>query len=470
MISGRKLVLQRMQQVLRRSSLLLGTWGPVNAEFVNPCSSICSSRFPFFALGTSLHHERAHHSRSLQSIFDFVDLSEYFITGSDYRRAPKFQNYIGPVRIDRTPDGRGRGLYVSQDVEAGDILIINNAFAASYNDIHNSQMHERIAAILKDSPRALRQFYSLAADTQQEKLAVPEVELFDDSIPYHGDDSSTPGLSESKIRKIIQVNSFSGKLTLPGHQEAGRINGLWLLPSFINHSCCPTASRLLVGETMLFMAAQNMKANDELTICYTDCMAPLRKREEVLGITCCGFRCRCERCEFEQSIQKEVEDISERYQALYDKAVEEVTAVATRRDKGPYPACRELAVLFVKLRTKLDSMKELTKLQKHWILGGYSCAFLGNWLTTGYMSDFGPPCRHLDSTAIGLVEAMKVTVPGMQRTLSFSVLLATAVKESAERLRLVELALNECVKLYGKQRPDVLRKLAQDSVQYVPFL
>ncbi|KAI5055879.1 hypothetical protein GOP47_0029400 [Adiantum capillus-veneris] len=213
-----------------------------------------------------------------------------------------------------------------------------------------------------------------------------------------------------------------------------------------------------------------MKANDEITICYTDCMAPLRKREKVLGITCCGFRCGCKRCEFERSVESEIEDISERYEALYDKAAEEVTAVATSRYPGPYPACKELAELFDCLKRKLGPMEKLTKLQKQWILGGYSCAFLGNWLTTGYMYDFGPPCEHLNFTAMELVEAMKATVPGMQRTLSFTVLLATAMQNSAGRAKLVELAIDECVKLYGKQRPDVLRKLAQNSVQFVPFL
>lgn len=426
-------------------------------------------RSHFSAYGTSLHPHTSPR-RCPPSIFDFVDLSEYLLTGSDYRRAPKCPNYIGPVRIDRTPDGRGRGLYVTQDVEAGDILIINNAFAASYNDANHEQMYEKIAAVVKDSPRALRQFYSLASDVHQEKLGIPNVELFDDSIPFTAIDDGMLEFSESRIRHIIQVNSFAGKLTTAEHQEQGKINGLWLLPSFMNHSCCPTASRLLVGETMFFMAAQNLKANDELTICYTDCMAPLRKREKVLGITCCGFRCGCKRCDFERSLQGELEDISEGYEALYDKAVEEVTAVATSRYLGPYPACKKLADLFDQLRRKLGTMEELTELQKQWLLGGYSCAFLGNWLTIGYISDFGPPCEHLNMSALDLVEAMKATVPGMQRTLSFSVLLATAMQDLGHRHTLVELAIDECVKLYGKQRPDVLRKLAQNSVQYVPFL
>ncbi|MCO5595330.1 hypothetical protein L7F22_049372 [Adiantum nelumboides] len=449
-----------MQHILRSPFLSSGVF-KASPKVLGPWSSA--------AYGTALNRQLTSPPRLCPSIFDFVDLSEFLLTGLDYRRAPKCPNYIGPVRIDHTPDGRGRGLYVTRDVEAGDLLIINNAFAASYNDTQHSQMYDKISAVVKDSPRACRQFYSLAADVHQEKLNVPNVELFDDSIPYTHDDDVLE-FSESRIRHIIQVNSFSGKLTTAEHQEQGKINGLWLLPSFMNHSCCPTASRLLVGETMLFMAAQNLKANEEITICYTDCMAPLRKREKVLGITCCGFKCGCERCAFEGSVQGELEDISERYEALYDKAAEEVTAVATSRYPGPHPACEELADLFDCLKGRISTMKKLTKLQKQWILGGYSCAFLGKWLTTGYLSDFGSPCEHLKVTALELVEAMKATVPGMQRTLSFSVLLATALQNSADRLKLVELAIDECVKLYGKQRPDVLRKLAQNSVQFVPFL
>ncbi|KAI5075741.1 hypothetical protein GOP47_0009817 [Adiantum capillus-veneris] len=67
-------------------------------------------------------------------------------------------------------DGRGRGLYATRDVTAGDILIISNAFAATYNDADRIEMYFKIASILKESPRALRQYYTLAGDEDHDNI------------------------------------------------------------------------------------------------------------------------------------------------------------------------------------------------------------------------------------------------------------------------------------------------------------
>ena len=405
-----------------------------------------------------------------------IDLSEYLLNGSDWTKAPKISDFIGPLRIGRTQDGRGRGLFLTRDVSVGDILIASNAFAASYNDENNEKMYNKAAAFVKNSPRAIRQLYSLAGGLDHQSsmlLDVPKIELFDLKIPDVElfDPAEKIVFDEDRIKHIIQTNSFSGKMGIVNknmNEPETKINALWLLPSFINHSCSPNTSRLLVGETMVFIAARDMKAREEVTICYTDCMLPLRKRGKVLERTGGGFHCECKRCTLERSLEKDLRDITDAYLEHYDKAAEEVYSVATTRAQGSFSGSKELALVFDRLMKKLDTLS-LSKQEKQWILGGYSNGFLANFLTAGYTQDFKEPDSFANSTAMEVVIAMQETVPGFLRTLTFAVMLATISTKPAYRSVLVQLAMDESVRLYGKQRPDVIKHMALQAIELVPF-
>jgi len=50
--------------------------------------------------------------------------------------------------------------------------------------------------------------------------------------------------------------------------------GLWLLPSFVNHSCCPNARRLHVGDYLIVHASRDLKAGEEITFAYLDPLSP----------------------------------------------------------------------------------------------------------------------------------------------------------------------------------------------------
>jgi hypothetical protein len=406
-----------------------------------------------------------------------VDLSEYLLNGSDPNKAPKISDFIGPLRIGRTSDGRGRGLFLTRDVSMGDILIASNAFSAAYDDENNEKMYAKVAAIVKGSPRAIRQLYSLAGGpslTNSRASDVPKIELFDPTIPDVElfDPAEKIAFDDARITHIIQTNSFSGKMGVAGVQRNGpetKINALWLLPSFINHSCSPNTSRLLVGEIMVFVAAKDMKAREEITICYTDCMVPLRKREGVLERTGGGFHCKCKRCSLERSVDEELRDITDAYLEHYDKAAEEVYSVATTRAQGSFSSSKELALVFDRLKKKLDTLEILSKQEKRWILGGYSNGFLANFLTLGYTQDFNEPDRFANSMAMEVVIAMQETVPGFLRTLTLAVMLATISTKPDYRSVMVQLAMDESVRLYGKQRPDVIKHMALQAIELVPF-
>lgn len=407
-----------------------------------------------------------------------VDLSEYLINGCKWTEAPSCPDHVGPVSIQRTPDGRGRGLYATRDVSAGDILIISNAFAATYNDTDRIEMYFKIASILKESPRALCQYYTLAGNEDHGNIEVPDVRIFDPSFPFEDNDAhASLAFDERRVIHIMNVNSFAGELKSAKTDPEMRLTGLWLLPSFINHSCTPNASRLIVGEAMFILASRDIKSKEEITISYTDAMAPLKRREDNLGETGYGFRCECKRCNLERSVQQDIEKFSERYHVLYDKAAGEVYSVVTNAtvpSVGSHPACAELYGVYHTLAKKVSSLNSLSKLEKQWILGGYSCAFLGHWIVSGYASQFSPVSNFVNSTALELIEAMKATEAGLMRTLSFTTVLTLVAEKGKEKFAhlapgLLNLALDECIRIYGKQRLDVAVKLMEQAAEIVPF-
>lgn len=403
-----------------------------------------------------------------------TDLSQYLLKGCYWREAPSCHPYIGPVFIDRTPDGRGRGLFASRHVLAGDVLLLSNAFAASYDDPHSLQLFTKLVSIVKNSPSALAQLYTLAGSNAQNDMVVPPVSLFEQHSAIELQEN--PEFDETRVMHIMNINSFEGELTSPPGYPVTKLTGLWLLPSFINHSCSPNASRLVVREAMIIHASRDIQANEEITIAYTDVMSPLRKREEALKDMGFGFRCECKRCVAERSVEQHLQEIGQRVHLLYDKAVDEVYSVVTNRDQSPsrpFPACMELSEIFDSLRKKMSSLDNLTSLQKQWILAGYSSTFLGKWLVTGYLTEFENVSDFVNSTAVELIEAMRETVPGMLRTLSFTTMLAMVAQRSDRNLalvhRLVNLAMDECIRVYGKQKPEVTVKLMEQSSEIVPF-
>jgi len=74
--------------------------------------------------------------------------------------------------------------------------------------------------------------------------------------------------------------------------------GLWILPAFVNHSCCPNVRRLHIGDWLVIHASRVLKAGEGLTFPYFDVLLPLNKLRELSMRW--GFHCNCERCKFEE--------------------------------------------------------------------------------------------------------------------------------------------------------------------------
>jgi len=77
--------------------------------------------------------------------------------------------------------------------------------------------------------------------------------------------------------------------------------GIWLLPSFMNHSCVPNCKRVYVGHLCFVQALEDINEGDELTVSYNyEAFLNSSKLESDYG-----FKCKCRLCELPRSDQEE---------------------------------------------------------------------------------------------------------------------------------------------------------------------
>ena len=74
--------------------------------------------------------------------------------------------------------------------------------------------------------------------------------------------------------------------------------GIWLLPSFINHSCIPNVVKLFIGDICIVRAITDIAEGDEIFCSYVplDLFHTVESRKEFLK-----FTCNCKLCKFEKN-------------------------------------------------------------------------------------------------------------------------------------------------------------------------
>jgi hypothetical protein len=115
------------------------------------------------------------------------------------------------------------------------------------------------------------------------------------------------------IRRINIVNSFAflatvdtslsdpmRENTIPGY----RLSGLYVLPSFLNHSCAPNAERTNFGDVMVLRTMKTVKEGEELTLTYAGHDAAYDLRTKILAHY--NIRCDCPLCAQDSATGREV--------------------------------------------------------------------------------------------------------------------------------------------------------------------
>lgn len=243
-------------------------------------------------------------------IVDLIVKSKLLIAQSetgDYPWVHIFQNqfdelaeFVGPVIVKHTR-AKGRGLFATDVIKAGQLIMASKAFAHvtvnvssgfflnmrwNQNDGRKSlysqaqtQLVTEIAHILKENPEKCREVYNLYAG--------PHYNNHNEPIDSHGYEIDMP-----KIEAICSYNQF-GSSGLQINNAGEEHCGLWLAPSYINHSCVDANCNWYWKKNFLFVTAfRDIAEDEEILISY---VPPLGEKAEKM-LKNHNFVCDCRLC------------------------------------------------------------------------------------------------------------------------------------------------------------------------------
>ncbi|KIA75674.1 hypothetical protein HK57_00535 [Aspergillus ustus] len=269
--------------------------------------------------------------------------------------------YIGPVAI-RLTESRGRGLFTTEAVRAGDLLLCEKAFAHAFHDeaARGGASGSSLAILMNTDTD------TMTMGTQADLIALIAQKLYKNPslIPtftdlYHGsyhpvdvaEVDGTPIVDTFLIERTMTLNCFgcdlfSRKTHVRGVMEDAESKdnkfhscGVWLLASYINHSCYTNVRRSFIGDMMIVRATQDLPANTELFFWYAQPSSDdggggtSQAAKKQPNLKHWGFKCSCAICQ--DLIQTEASELRKRRRLTADmvKAFQ-----ALNKSRKPKPA------------------------------------------------------------------------------------------------------------------------------------
>ncbi|OBT61910.1 hypothetical protein VE03_08225 [Pseudogymnoascus sp. 23342-1-I1] len=225
--------------------------------------------------------------------------------------------YIGPVEVRQTAS-MGRGLFVTKAVKAGDLLLCEKAFLHSYalDKSEAKKLGESKISILMNAETD-----TATMGTQPELLKDIIQKIYHNpslasafSVLHHGDYQGVdtvvvdqmPVVDTFQVQRTISLNSFGCPLSsIESHAKARNHEdeqenafhscGIWILASYINHSCTSNVRRSFIGDMMIIRATRDLEKDTELSFWY---QTPNRVNQKELQekLKHWGFQCACSIC------------------------------------------------------------------------------------------------------------------------------------------------------------------------------
>ncbi|BBN12522.1 protein MpATXR6 [Marchantia polymorpha subsp. ruderalis] len=422
-----------------------------------------------------------------------LDLSEYFLSGESVS-PPISSCYVGPVEI-QTREGAGRGLFLTESVVAGQLLLVSQALAfvtnkpksiSSYKsvltiigqDLESSARREMTLDIQEDlvtqlacnmlsTTRVLPQVYSLSDGRSDQSKIIPNMNIFFPDPPFCDEtaDGSNDELSDLDnvniriLREIVAENAICDS----DREGNGRSWGVWSLPSFINHSCHPNSHKIRIGDYLLIFASRDMCVGTEITLPYFDVFQCAEGRlEECVTL---GFVCRCRRCLFEQILPCCFSNLQRKVVELLEITILEDDDLSPSSLDKP-PSLLRLARLAEALEQEMAS-NQFTEEARNWIRASIvdpylACSRLSND-DLRELHPSSPGIRRADRMAL-LVDAFTAVNAGHELGRRFSAHLLHEVGHefgwgSPEHVKQEVRVMKIFRAYYGITDPGILRQL-----------
>ncbi|GAA5901661.1 hypothetical protein JCM8208_001569 [Rhodotorula glutinis] len=235
-------------------------------------------------------------------------------------------DYVGPVKVAEIGGrGGGRGIVATRDIKAGELLLVEKAFATGqatkgrlvmgFNFARNlatgaSKMAlvEACAAKIQDDPSSATLLYTLHGGDSLKPVGTAVLGAQQDRELVSG---AQPAFADvARIEEICLVNSFALRERRSTADHPIKDLGA----SLFNHSCTPNAFWRTYGDVQVIRTRAPVQAGDEVFLAYVPADAPQKKRDSVLkahfadGCTCAY--CVDERRDTPQQVARRAELVS----------------------------------------------------------------------------------------------------------------------------------------------------------------
>ncbi|KAM0494485.1 hypothetical protein ACHAP8_008628 [Fusarium lateritium] len=240
-----------------------------------------------------------------------------------YKQAKKSPPFIdcatfsAPVEIRESP-GRGKGLFTTKAVKAGELLLCEKAFSYSFAGDEESTKQTKILMNLATKRMVVGGQARLLTLIVQKLYHNSSLSAEFGDLHHAGyqkatvlETDGTPVVDSFLVDKIISLNSFGAPRTSRDsfHQVTSRdrdmiddkvfgysTTGIWLLASRINHSCVGNCRRSFIGDMQIVRATRDLPADTELFFCYRPPVPFESYQETQKGLNNWGFTCDCRLC------------------------------------------------------------------------------------------------------------------------------------------------------------------------------
>ncbi|CAE7861805.1 SMYD3 [Symbiodinium necroappetens] len=290
-------------------------------------------------------------------------------------RSRRSSTFVGPMEARQLP-GRGIGLVTSREVRAGELLLLEDAWATSATKgaasiVAIAELAEACVKKLGSAGEAERALFWCLHGTNQVGAVGEEgwqspnlrLKIFEQYLHRLGQSGNEAGREDgpslpawprqlqSAVSAIVASNSRRSEawnsLTLL-LDETQALGGLWFVASLFNHSCCAnvTLSYSLWedGITLVARAAVDLAQGEELVDTYVYPLETVDERRNRLHRTY-GFLCMCKRCSVEAPLAAEAGKVADLLEA-------ELQTFSSLRGRRAKPS--EVGEVVRKIRQVLD--------------------------------------------------------------------------------------------------------------------
>ncbi|KAK3305708.1 uncharacterized protein B0T15DRAFT_206699 [Chaetomium strumarium] len=214
-------------------------------------------------------------------------------------------SFVGQTAVKDSP-GRGRGLFTTRDVAAGEIVMLEKAFCVVWGfesdaltaityDVRDDRIRVSPAGLTRAVVQKL-----LSNPSQIEKV----MDMYGD---WQGDSNTKnvfstddgPVVDTFRVHDIVSRNAFGpgSQYGEKGAQDAS--TGLWIRAGYTNHSCLANVHKEYVGDLMVLRATRAIAAGEEIFHSYDE-SSDYEARQRALMHTW-GFECECPLCVVEKA-------------------------------------------------------------------------------------------------------------------------------------------------------------------------